>query len=954
VDTAGGQGLFIRLLGPLRAFVDGREVALGPPLQRALFTVLAVRANQVVYSSELIDAVWGDEVPERPEGGVHTYIAGLRRALEPGRARRSPGRVLESRSPGYRLNLTAGGTDLAQFERHREEGRRAHEAGYLNDAVKSFEDALALFDGEPLGGVPGPFAETQRRPLADQRLALVEDRTSALLDLGRHRETIGPLRILTSDHPLRERPWTQLMLALYRDGRPADALAAFEQARAVYAEELGLDPGAALTTLRQQIVVGDPALSPAAPAASPAVPYNLLRDIDHFTGRDRELGAILAMAGQRPGGTRGSARPVPARPPLLVCAIDGMPGVGKTTLAVHAAHRLGERYPDARLYIDLHGHTPGQAPVPAAAALDRLLVAAGVPSERVPAALDDRAALWRAQLTGRAWLLVLDNAADAAQVRPLLPGSPGSFVLITSRRRMPGLDGCEFLSLGVLPARDAAALFTTVAGPARAAAEPEATASVLRVCGYLPLAVQIAAARLRHRPGWSVAHLWERLAGEDRRLAELQADDRSVAAAFALSCRSLSPDGRRFLRLLSLFPGLEIDLRAAAALAAAPVDQADRVLQDLVDAHLLDEPQPGRYRLHDLLAVFAARLCEQEESPAARRAALERLLDFYLHTVDSAEELLRPQRLDRAERPATGVVAYRFERRAQALAWLDSEQGNFVSVVAAAAEHGFHRHAWQIPRYLWGYFELRGHRADWIACYELALGSARQLGDRLAEARILVGLGVSRDGLRQHDEAISHYRSALALMRETGYRSGEAGVLTNLGNSYSRIGRLADSISCNEQALRTCRDIGDQAGAAIALANLGELYADVGRFAESLAHQEESLVMFRASGDRRLEGCALDGLGRTYLMLRQYDQALSYGQDALAAYRDCGDRNGESEALARLGQVHWSTGRIAEAERSWRDALEIAEDLEAPAADDIRTRLAEVAQARTASRTAAP
>lgn len=949
MDTASDQALFIRLLGPLQAFRDGREVALGPPLQRALFTVLALRSNQVVYSSELIDAIWGEDVPERPEGGVHTYIAGLRRVLEPERTRRSPGRIIESRNPGYRLNLPAEATDLAQFERHREDGRRSYEAGRLSDAVKASEEALALFDGTALGGVSGRFAEVQRSRLAEQRLEVIEERIGALLALGRHSETISQLRILTSEHPLRERPWTQLMLALYRDGRQADALAAFERARAASAEELGLDPGPALTGLRQRIVVGDPSLIPATPAPRAPVLCNLPRDVDHFTGRDHELGAILAMAGQRPGDPYVPVGRVPARPALVVCVIDGMPGVGKTTLAVHVAHRLADRYPDAQLYIDLHGHTSGQPPVPAAAALDKLLVSVGVPSERIPAALDDRAAMWRAELAGRRGLLVLDNASDAAQVRPLLPGSPGSLVLITSRRRMPGLDGCEFLSLGVLPARDATALFTTLVGATRAAAEPDATADVLRLCGYLPLAVHIAAARLRHRPGWSVAHLRERLADESGRLAELEADDRSVAAAFALSYHSLSSGRRRLFRLLSLFPGPEIDLRAAAALAGAQIRQADRLLQDLVDAQLLDEPQPGRYRLHDLLAVFAARRCRQDESPADQRAALERLLDHYLYTVDSAEELLRPQRLDRADKPAAGNVAYLFNNRAQALAWLDCERGNFVPVVMAAAEHGFHRHAWQIPRYLWGYFETRGHRADWIACHELALRSARQLGDRLAEARILVGLGVSKDGLRQYDEAISDYRSALALMRETGYRQGEAGVLTNLGNSYSRIGRLADSISCNEQALATCQGIGDQVGAAIALANLGELYCDAGRFTESLARQQQSLAMFRESGDRRLEGCALDGLGRTHLTMGQYDQALRYCQEALAAYRECGDRNGEAETLARLGQVHLSTGRLAEAEKSWGAALVIAEDLDTPAAGDIRARLAGLASTRLAA-----
>jgi DNA-binding SARP family transcriptional activator len=1000
------ERLAVRLLGPLRAFVGEREVPLGPPQQRALFAVLAVRRGQVVTPGELIDAIWGEELPGRPEGGVHTYVAGLRRALEPGRPRRSPGRHLHSAPAGYRLALAREDSDLDRFERLRDAGRRAWRERRPAAAGRLIDDALALFDGTALGGVPGPYAETQRAWLAEQRRSLAEDRTDLLLALGLHRAAVDASRALTAEQPLRERPWSQLMLALYREGRQSEALAAYEQARRASVEALGLDPGPLLGELRRRILAADPGLlgegasaGPAAgwreraetaedpgpvrrvranagearggadpgpertagpggepvagaerpawpadagpattarplPATGPQPPdrrpdvgerrFDLPRDADHFQGRARELARIVAAA------DRG------------VCAIDGMAGVGKTALAVHAARLLAARYPDLRLHIDLHGHTPGREPVGAGAALESLLLAAGVPGDRIPAGTDDRAALWRARLAGRRALVVLDNAVDAGQVRPLLSGSPRSLVLITSRRRLSGLDSGESLSLDVLPPADAAALFAAGAGPERAAAEPEAAGDVVRACGMLPLAVRIAAARLRHRPGWSVAHLRDRLADQERRLEELTAEDRSVSAAFALSYRSLDAEHRRAFRLLGLFPGTEIGLPAAAALAGTgTVAEADRLLEGLVDCQLLAEPRPGRYRLHDLLRVYAARECERTEDEAQRRTALGRLLDHYLATADLAEEHLRPQRLDRADAAPAGAGTA-FADRAAALDWLDAERATFAPLIEAAARAGHHRHAWQLARCLWGFLESRGHWADWLACHELALPSARLLGDRLAEARLLVGLGVARHALRQYGAAVGHYRAALALMRETGFRAGEAGVLTNLGNTLRRLGRLPESIECHEQSLRTCREVGDQAGEAIALANLGELYRDAGRTAQSVAVQEQALAMFAKWGELRLEGSVLDGLARTHLAVGHISQALAHAREALDRRRSSGDRTGEAQTLDLLGTIHLAARAPARAADFWRRALALAPEVDPTLAAELRAKLGEM------------
>ncbi len=960
------------MLGPLRAFAGQREIELGPPLQRALFAVLALRSNHVVYRAELIDALWGEDLPNRPEGGVHTYVAGLRRAFEPGRGHRSPGRVIESRGSGYLLRAASDAIDLARFERCVETARTAVGAGDLAEAERCYDEALGLFDGAALGGVPGPFAATQRDRLAEVRLGVVEDRIDVILARGRHAAVIGDLRTMTGEHPLRERAWSQLMLAFYRAGRQADALAAFDRAREACARELGLDPGPALRELRQRIVVADPALTLGARAettvrAPAAARRNLPRDIEGFIGRDQEMIRVMSSI-DRPGGRSGRSpglgpvsqpglQPVPQLvsqpvsqsvprpvPPLRVFAIDGMAGVGKTSLAVHLAHRLADDYPDGQLYLDLHAHTVGQEPLTAATALDRLLRAVGVPGDRIPVEVEERAAMWRAELADRRMLLVLDNAVGAAQVRPLLPGSAGSLVLVTARRRLPGLQDCEFLSLDVLPAAEAATLFALAAGDVRPAAEPEATAAVVRICGNLPLAVQIAGARLRHRAAWSIAHLLDRLGDEDRRLAELRVEDRSVAAAFGLSYRSQTPDRQRIFRLLGLFPGPEFTVRAAAALAGTDARDTDDALEDLVDAHLLDQSRAGRYRFHDLLGVFAARQCRAEETESARRAAMERLLDFYVLTVDNAEELIRPHRLDRADRSPEDRSAHRFDDRAAALAWLDAERTGLVPLVRAAGEYGLDHQGWQIARYLWGFFETRRLWADWVACYELALPCARRAGDPLAEARILVGLGACRHDLREYAEAIGHYRRALDLMRQIGFRSGEAGVLTNLGNSYRRLGEMQESIACLEQSLEIFRESGDRPGTGIALANLGERYRDAGRFEESIACQRQALEIFQDLGSRGMEGNVLDNLARTYQSMGRYEEALQRCEEALAARRDTADRYGEAETLDCLGHIHQAIGRTVEARRQWSRALDLFDELDAPAAADVRAQLAGLAR----------
>jgi DNA-binding SARP family transcriptional activator len=935
LDTADVAALTVRVLGAPRAFVGDRELDLGPPQRQALFTALALRAGRPVPVYELVDAVWGQDLPGNPVGGVHTYVAGLRRQLEPSRPRRSPGRFLLSRDAGYLLCIPAGGLDADVFEAQREAGDCARAAGDEPAAEEAFTRALGLFHGAVLAGVPGPFAAFHRARLAERRQTVVEDRLEVILAQGRHREVTADLRALTLEHPLRERPWGLLMLALYRSGRQSEALEAYDRARAVSVEELGLDPGPALRALRQRIVESDPALDP--PAAAIAVSSatgrcDLPRDVADFTGRERELAGLAQSV------TRRSAAGARSACPVLV--VDGMAGVGKTALAVHLAHRLAPRYPGGQLCLDLQAQTPGRPPLSVAAALDWLLRAAGVEGSDIPADEDERAALWRARVPGAGILLLLDNAAAAAQVRPLLPGSGDSLVVVTSRRRLGGLEAAESLSLDVLPSHEAEMLFTAVVGDARAAAEPDATAQVAQLCGRLPLALRIAAARLRHRPAWSVAHFRDRLADQDRRLAELRVEDRGVAVAFASSYRVLEPASQRMFRLLGLVPGPSFDILAAAALSGWTRSEADDALETLIDAHLVEQPTLSVLRLHDLIAVFARQQCDLEETQQARHEAMRRLLDYYMYATDAAEDLIRPSRTDRGPDTPPGVALPVHADRRAALAWLDGERANVIAAAAAAADGGFAEHAWRIPRHLWGYFEARNLWSEWLACNERALHGLKPGADPLGEARTRLALGVCNKELRRYEEAVGHYTAAADLFDRAGSLSGRAGALINLANVHRRLGDYAEGASCLERAQAILAGTEDRFAQAAALNSLGELRREAGQAAESLAPYERALAIAREQGYRPLEAVLLDGFARALHTVGRDDEAFEACRRAVEACAEAEDRYGEALALDLFGHVLVALGRGSESGGFWSSALAIYDELGAPEAAELRARVA--------------
>ncbi|MFI5889793.1 tetratricopeptide repeat protein [Actinoplanes sp. NPDC051513] len=926
------ESLRFELLGPLRAWRGDAPAALGGVKQQTVLAVLLLEAGRPVAVERIVATVWGTTPPASVTHLVQTYVSRLRQALD-------LGPHLVSTDAGYLLRLDPAQLDVTAFDRRLAAAQQHQERGDLPAAAGEVTAALALWQGEPLGGLGGEAIDVARQRLAERRLTALELRVTVDLDAGRHADAIAELSRLVKEYPLQERLWALLMLALYRADRQAEALATYATARSLLVEELGVEPGAGLTRMHRRILAADPTLAGSPPVSSgPASRDDLPADVADFTGRETELAHLL--------GAPRSAAPTAA----VVLAVDGMAGVGKSALAVHAAHRLAGRYPDGRLFIDLHAHSEGSPPLEPAAALDRLLRALGVPGDEIPAAVDERAARWRAELAGRRVLLVLDNAGSAAQVRPLLPGTAGCLTLVTSRRRLADLDSTAVVSLDVLGVSEAAELFHRILGADRGGDD---VAEVVGLCDRLPLAIRIAAARLRARPSWTVRHLAERLRDRRRVLTELAVGDRSVAASFALSYAQLTSPQQRLFRLLGLAFGADFDANLAAAAAGEPVG---RLLDGLLDVHLLQEPTPGRYRFHDLLQEHAAALAAEE--PAAGRDAVGRMLDHYLHTAVAAADVLYPR--TRHERPrldAPGTAMPPFDGAASARAWLDAERVNLVAAVGHAAAGGWAAHATGLAATLRLYLDGGTHHVDALAVHGKALEAARDAGERgialhnlakacwrlgryeeadrrlrealpilRGEAGILETLGATRYSLGRYDDAIAYYGEAALIHRAGGDRVAEATVLNNIGVIQERRGRYREVLDLCRQALEIYREHGDRTGEADALCNAGNALWRLGRYDEALDHLRPALAIHRETGDTGWEAHTLNSLGNVLSSLGRHREALAHCDEALAIQRRSGERAEEAATLGDRGVIHRLLGRCRESLDDLGRALDIARE----------------------------
>ncbi|QNS05655.1 AfsR/SARP family transcriptional regulator [Streptomyces xanthii] len=960
------------VLGPVRAWRGGEQLATGSPQQRALLAALLLREGRTATAGELIDAVWGDESPQQALAALRTYASRLRKILDPG--------VLVSESGGYAIrSLSGDALDLTAAESLWTDAEKARHAGDLCQARALLSKALGLWDGEPLANVPGPYAETQRTRLEEWRLQLLEARLDMDLEQGCHAEAVSELTALTAAHPLRERLRELLMLALYRSGRQAEALAVYADTRRLLADELGVDPRPGLAELQQRILNADPSLAePSAPAAEPAAtpvrPAQLPATVPDFTGRASfvdELSEVLSSAHSETG--TGSV--------MAVSAVAGIGGVGKTTLAVHVAHASRAAFPDGQLYVDLQG--AGARAAEPETVLGSFLRALGTADSAIPDSLEERAALYRSTLDGRRVLVLLDNARDAAQVRPLLPGTEGCAALITGRVRMVDLAGAHLVDLDVMSPDEALLLFTRIVGEERVASEREAALDVVAACGFLPLAIRIAASRLAARRTWTVSVLAAKLADERRRLDELQAGDLAVKATFELGYGQLEPAQARAFRLLGLADGPDISLAAAAAALNLDQDETEDLLESLVDTSLLESAAPGRYRYHDLVRLYARACAERDElPPEEREAAMSRLLDFYLATAAGVYAIERPgdRLVDHLEPTSHPGITFTGSREAQD--WLYAEANCLIACVRQSAVGPRLRRSVDL---LWAAKDLAESGANSRA-YEIAAtavrDAARDSGDTRAEARARTTLtnvlliagrfdeaeeearlamqlaaeagdmlpncwaandrGIIAIYQNRHADGESYLELAISNFRADGNAVGEASARCNLSRIHLAMGRLSSAIELAQQGI----DVYDRMGLTLRLANgryaLGMALTRAGKFTEALNQLTEALALFHENRQPLWEGVTHFRIAEAHLAAGRAPLAASHAEQAIAL-RGIGGEWRRGTVLTVLGKALAAMAQIDRARACWQEALAIYERLGSDEASEMRQLLSPMA-----------
>jgi DNA-binding SARP family transcriptional activator len=953
------------LLGPL--VVRCGEVVLPVPRgnQRALLAVLLLDANRVVPVDAVAEALWGAAAPPSAVMTIRNYVRRLRQALgDAGRER------ISFRQGGYVISAGVGELDVSRFAGLLASARAAARVGSWDTAAALAAEALGLWRGEPLADIESDALALRERPrLAELWLQATETRVEAELRLGRHDEVLAGLQRLAADHPLREHLHALLMLALYRCGRRAEALTAYQQARAVLVDELGIEPSAELRDLQQQILTADPVLAPsrhadaggadvtgngAADGAAagmgdgpgargagagsagglvPEVPRQLPAAVADFTGRGAELAALSQVVDQASASPPGT---------VVISAIGGTAGVGKTALALHWAHQVAGRFADGQLYVNLRGFDRSGVPMPAAEAVRGFLDALGMPPDRIPPQPEAQAGLYRSLLADRSMLIVLDNARDEQQVRPLLPASPASLVIITSRSQLAGLaaaDRARLLSLDVLSHAEAVHLLTGRIGAGRAAAEPDAVGEIASLCGRLPLALAVAAARAEARPGFPLAVLAAELRDRAARLDALDAGEPgfSVRAVFSWSYRQLSAAAARMFRLLGLHAGPDVSAAAAASLAAVNEPGARRLLAELTRAHLAAEHVPGRYALHDLLRAYAADQARHTDSEPERAAAVGRVLDHYLHTARDGAAMMHPLFWPiPLTPPSPGTSAEQFTGHEQALAWFEAEYHVLLAAMALAVDSGLDSHSWQISLAMQPFMATQGHDLEWAAHKRMTVAA----GIRYEAALVASGARDIAGTLGHYQWVPEYFANSLKLYQQLGNRRGEALCLHGLAAIAEYLGQYAEALGYAEQAAAVCRGIGDKAGETEVLSTVAWCHALLGEYPKARALCRHALALNTQFGTRHLEGNIWNSLGYTEYHVGDFGEAAACHERALSIFRAVGDRWGEADALTNLGDTRRAAGELPQAREAWQQALSLLDDFQHPHAAKIRAKLA--------------
>ncbi|MBP2472195.1 DNA-binding SARP family transcriptional activator [Crossiella equi] len=918
------------LLGPVRALTgDGRELGVGGPKPRALLAALLLARGRMVPADRLARVIWDDSPPDTAAGVVQSYVSRLRRALADG----AQPPVLATRPPGYLLDPGAATLDLVEFEQLTELARQHTAAGAVAAAAEALAQALALWQGPALSGLPGLFCQTEAARLEDLRWSAVEDRAEALLALGRSAEVAGELGPLVAEQPLRQRLRGQLMLALFRAGRQAGALEVYRQGRRVMVDELGLEPGQELQRLQEAIVRCDEALHSAPAAVTAAVPEpappvedwarpgQLPPDIADFIGRAEHIAVLRA------------ALTAPDRRATPICLISGMSGVGKSTLAVRVAHEVRTGFPDGQLHVDLGAVE--RAHLPVAEVLARFLRATGLPTTELPDSAEERLGLFRTRLATRRVLLVLDNVADLAQLNLLTPGAPGCGVLVTSRRRLLGVPGAVPVELDALCPDEALELLGAVAGQARVVAEPEAARRVVDLGGGLPLAVRTAGTKLVFRPQWTLGQLVERLDDERRRLDELAVGDLKVRPSIALAVRGLPEPARRAFRRLSL---LDLPTFPAWVLGAAldlPPGEAEALLDELLDGYLVDfagvdRAGQARYRIHDLVRLLGRELGEADETAADRAALLVRVISGWLTLVRAASAEVLSGAL-----PLLPVVEPGWHPPEEAVRavlgapgeWLETEQLGLTITIEQATEHGLGVHACALATALLSFLTARQQFAEWLRARHVALEAVRRAEDRRAEAALLVGLGHFSYERERFTEACEHFEQAIHRFEADGERRGVAIARSGLATVRGEQGHFADALALLALARPALAEAGDTDGLAYLDNRTARMHLELGEFELALEVGQRVLSAYRAMDHLRGQGWALRNLGLVHRAVGDWRRAAELSEQSLAVFTGTGDRLAAAYAQQALGKALLRQGQTERARLSLDEALATVTEL---------------------------
>ncbi|MER5635873.1 BTAD domain-containing putative transcriptional regulator [Kitasatospora sp. NPDC002227] len=924
-ETPHSTALRFQVLGPVQAWRGEQQLSLGSPQQQAVLTALLLHHGRPVTTQDLVDGLWGENPPPQAVAALRTYVSRLRTVIEPNREVRARAELLVSVSDGYALRVPPEAVDLAVFDALVAEASAARVAGDAPQAHRLLVEALALWSGRPLAGVPGTYADAQRLRLGERQITAWEERCATALDIGLHAEVVAELSTLAAEHPLRERLRELLMLALYRCGRQAESLGVYADTRKLLIDELGVEPGAGLATMHSRILAADPTLAPAptmpvenserdsGPAFTP--PAQLPADVSDFSGRAALVGELQAVLQNASGQA------------VVVTSLAGIGGVGKTTLAVHVAHSVRSEFPDGQLYVDLRG--AGASPADPAVVLGDFLHALG--ATETPESQDQRAALYRSLLAGRRMLILLDNAQDAHQLSPLIPGVAGCAVLVTSRSRLAGIPGAHLVDVEELTPEEALALFSAIVGEQRVAAEPEAALAVVTACGFLPLAVRIAAARLASRPRWTVSDLARRLADQRRRLDELQLGNLAVETTIGLGYGQLSPEQARAFRLLSLVDSPDLPLSAVAALLGMPEDPAEELAEALVEANMLECFTPGRYRYHDLLRLYAQHRNQKLGDTEEQQAAQLRLLELLLATTRNAARAIEPDDLELEPLNAPARPGLTLDTAPRAQDWLRTETALLLSSVEAGVRgpSELTRPAVDLLLMLHTMVEDPTHGPRILQSLQVADDKVRANRDRAATARVQFALGFQQYVTSDFQSAEVSLRESLEHQDESGSKSLRLTVANLLGIMLTVADRSAEGLPFLEEALGLCRELDARISEARLLGNIARARLNIGQQDAAVTAVGEAVATARASG---VMACLADTLYQLGVVLSSTDSPASAAvhlREARDLYQEQRNRLREAYTLARLATCLLGDGQSPEAAEAADEALAIAQELDA-------------------------